>query len=87
MKVNSVHINNVVQIVNKSNNQVLEISEGWSRMKQVVHMAKKLSASEREEIAKKEPSLRHWVTTGSPHNAPEEGYTCDESMVSIAFPK
>lgn len=81
------HIEEVVGVAKASGNEVIEVSEGWTRVKQVVHMKKKLSEDDRDIIKAKQPALRHWLSERTPHNAAEEGYTCDICSVGITFPK
>lgn len=87
MKFECKHIEEVVSIAKTSGNDVTEVSEGWAKVKQVVHMKGKLSDDDKNEIAIRQPILRHWSTQKTPHNVKEEGYTCDECEVAITFPK
>ncbi|WPC76870.1 hypothetical protein [Vibrio porteresiae] len=81
------HITDVVKIIEKFGNEVTEVSEGWSRINQVVYVKNKLSESEREQIELEQLNLRYWETKRTPHNAAEEGYICDICHVGITFPK
>lgn len=67
-------------------NQIAEISEGWTKVLQVVHMSLPLSDDARASISA-DPELRHWVTEPTPHNKGEEGFTCDRDKVAISFPR
>lgn len=87
MKIECKHIEDVVTIAKASGNDVAEVSEGWTKVKQVVHMKSKLSNDDKNEIANKQPNLRHWSTERTPHNSAEDGYTCDECGVGITFPR
>jgi hypothetical protein len=87
MNIKCEHVADVVKIIEKAGNEVTEISEGWSKINQVVHVKKKLSESEREQIELAQPNLRYWETERTPHNYAEEGYTCDICHVGITFPK
>jgi len=86
MKIECIHIEDLIQIVNLSHSDIKDVSKGWSKVKQVVHMKKKLSNGQREKIAEEKPSLNHWVSKKTPHNPAEEGYTCNSCNVAIAFP-
>lgn len=85
MTTNSPNIDLAVQIAIRDGNSVKEISEGWSKVKQVVHMNGKLSPLVRIEIQRQVPSLRYWVSDRTPHNAAEEGYICDDHLVGLTF--
>jgi hypothetical protein len=87
MKLECKHIEEVVNIVKASGNGVVEISEGWTKVKQVVHMKNKLSESDRQLIENRQSSLRSWSAERTPHSSAEDGYTCDECCVSITFPR
>lgn len=81
------HIEDVVGITKASGNDVIEVSEGWTKVKQVVHMKQRLSENDRNLIKTRQPTLRYWTSERTPHNAAEEGYTCDLCSVGITFPK
>ena len=87
MNINCQHIKEAVMILKSSGNDISEITEGWSKVKQVVHMKTKLTPNDKSEVYVKQPSLRYWSTERTPHNAAEEGFTCDECRVGIVFPK
>lgn len=67
-------------------NSIVEVSEGWSKVKQVVHMRAPLTAEVRAAISSI-AMLRYWAAEPTPHNAGEEGFTDDQEKVSIAFPR
>lgn len=67
-------------------NAVREITKGWTKVHQVVHMRDVLVPALRDDIQREVPSLRYWSTEGTPHNAPEEGFLCDEYGVGLVFP-
>jgi hypothetical protein len=67
-------------------NSVAEVSEGWTKVKQVVHMRDQLSPTVRQKLAA-DPRLRYWRTEPTPHNKAEEGFTSDEDKVAISFPR
>lgn len=78
-------IQSALQIALSYGNEVGEISEGWSEVKQVVHMRKPLSAALKEAILA-DGKLRHWSSPSSPHNSADEGFTDDAEKISMAFP-
>lgn len=67
-------------------NSVAEVSEGWTKLRQVVHMRDRLSQRVRE-LLFADPRLRYWSTEKTPHNKAEEGFTSDADKVSISFPR
>jgi hypothetical protein len=87
MTTNSKSINRALLIANKDGNTIKEISSGWSKVKQVVHVTHKLTPFVRKEIERDSPGLRYWISEGTPHNAPEEGYISDEDQIAISFPR
>lgn len=87
MTTNSPHIDCAVQIAISDGNSIKEISDGWSKVKQIVYMNRKLTPLVRNEINRRVPSLRYWVADRTPHNAAEEGYICDDYQVGLSFPR
>lgn len=87
MAIMSPHIDRAVQIAIEAGNSVKEISEGWSKVRQVVHMASRLTAAVRDDIQRQAPSLRYWSAERTPHNLAEEGFVCDAFQVGLSFPK
>ena len=87
MAIKSPHIEHAVQIAIGAGNSIKEVSEGWSRVQQVVHMSSKLTISLRDEIQLQEPSLQYWSVERTPHNPAEEGFICDECQVGLSFPR
>lgn len=87
MNLDCSHIEEVVNITKSSGNVVIEVSEGWTKVKKVVHMKRKLSESDKKKIQSEQPDIRYWLSERTPHNAAEEGYTCDICKVSITFPR
>jgi len=74
-----------VQFAIADGNEVAEISDGWTKVRQVVHMRKPLKNAAKEEIA--HLKLRHWTTEQTPHNKAEEGFSDDIEKVAITFPR
>lgn len=83
----SPHINRAIAIAIAAGYMVKEVSNGWSKIDQVVHMSGSLTTDVRQSIEKEEPSLRYWSTDRTPHNPAEEGFTCDEYKVAMSFAK
>jgi hypothetical protein len=86
MSIKSPYINRAVQIAIESGNSIMEVSEGWSKVQQVVHMTGRLTMAVRDEIQRQVPSLRYWSVSGSPHNPAEEGFICDIYQIGLSFP-
>lgn len=84
--IKSAAIEEAVQTAQAHGNAVAEISEGWSRVLQVVSMAQPLSDDLRRALMGY-LALRYWTSDPSPHNRAEEGFTDDAGRVSIAFPR
>lgn len=78
-------INKAAQMAIASGNQVSEISEGWEKVIQVVHMSRPLTDGLRATL-QAEAELRYWIEEPTPHNKAEEGFTCDRDRVAITFP-
>jgi hypothetical protein len=85
--IKSPHIARAVQIAIVAGNTVKEISEGWSKIQQVVHMTDRLPSVVCDEIQRQIPTLRYRSSDKTPHNPAEEGFVCDEYGVGISFPK
>lgn len=86
MQTISPEIDQAIQIAVAAGNSVHEIYREWSKMKQVVYMTLPLDDAARDEIKRQVPSLRHWTAERTPHNAAEEGFTCDKHKVAMSFP-
>jgi len=83
----SPHVDHAVQLAIAAGNSVKEISEGWSKVQQVVHMTSRLTADLRKEIERQEPTLRYWSAERTPHNPAEEGFLCEVYAVGLSFPR
>lgn len=75
-----------VEIAIEEGNILAEISEGWSRTCQVVHMERELSALARQRIESEVPSLRYWRSPGTPHNLATCGFISDDDGTGLSFP-
>lgn len=67
-------------------NSIKEISEGWTKVRQVVHMRKPIG-DDAKLLISSDKKLRYWSSLETPHNKAEEGFTCDRDKVSISFPR
>jgi hypothetical protein len=84
--IKSKSIEAAAQVAATHGNGIVEVSEGWSKVKQVVHMQTPLTDEVRTAISAI-ATLRHWLVEQTPHNAGEEGFTDDQEKVAIAFPR
>jgi hypothetical protein len=84
--IKSKSIESAVQSAIAHGNSIVEVSEGWSKVKQVVHMRAPLTDEVKAAISAI-ATLRHWLAEPTPHNADEEGFTDDQEKVAIAFPR
>jgi hypothetical protein len=76
-----------VEIAIEEGNLLAEISEGWSKVRQVVHMRKGLSPLAKQRIESELPSLRYWYSPRTPHNPATEGFISDTDKVGLSFPE
>ncbi|GLQ51350.1 hypothetical protein ACFFJT_09105 [Dyella flava] len=87
MKIQSVSIASAVQIAIEEGNAVKEISEGWTKVAQVVHMTGKMSSDTQRRIESEVPSLRYWESAATPQNPAAEGFISDQDKVGLSFPR
>lgn len=85
MKTLSSRINEAIEASKAFGIDVQEMSEGWSKIKQVVHMTSP-APSELISAISSIPQLRRWDTPATPHDASACGFTDDETLVAITFP-
>lgn len=78
-------IDETVEKAIKDGNSVLEISTGWTQVREVVHMSDPLSDSLRTMLSM-DDRIRAFSVPASPHNKAEEGYKDDLEQVAITFP-
>jgi hypothetical protein len=78
-------IDALVALAVSDGNQVVEISTGWSKVREVVHMRDPVSVA-LETAGRTAPGLRRWQVEPTPHNKGEFGFTDDIEKVSISFP-
>jgi len=79
-------INTAIKLSLDADNEIKEKSEGWTKAKQVITMKRKLDPQLRKKIEDEIKKLRYWSYEGSPHNEPDEGFSCDDCKVVISFP-
>jgi 2-methylcitrate dehydratase PrpD len=84
-KIESFAIEQAVQLAVTEGNAILEISEGWTQVRQVVHMRSAMSASVRN-VLMADGQLRYWRASPTPHNASDEGFSDDAEKVAVSFP-
>lgn len=87
MKIQSVSIASAVQIAIEEGNAVKEISDGWTKVSQVVHMTEKMSPVARQRIELEVPTLRYWESVATPQNPATEGFISDQDKVGLSFPR
>ena len=79
-------IDAVISAAEAEGNRVVEVSSGWNKVREVVHMDLPLS-SELQTTIMAEHKLRFWSADATPHNKAEQGFTDDFEKVSISFPR
>lgn len=85
MKINCPQISYALKILEGSGNEILEVTQGWSNVKEDIRMKHGLTADLKDRILHKEPGLEYWSYKGSPHNSADEGFVCKQHSVSISF--
>lgn len=83
--VESMSILRAAAIAMEDGNALVEVSEGWSKVRQVVYMARALSPLAKQRIESELPSLRYWTSPATPHNPATLGFICDVDNVGLAF--
>lgn len=86
MRTYSARIDALLALAEAEGNAVAEISTGWEKVRQVVHMTGPMSPAVRHAGAD-DPGLRHWVTDATPHDRAASGFIDDAEKVSIEFPR
>jgi hypothetical protein len=81
----STAIDKAILLARAEGNAVVEISTGWVKVREVVHMQDPLSCSLRAKILGI-AGLREWAAQPTPHNRAEAGFIDDVEKVSISFP-
>lgn len=78
-------IDQAISLSLKAGNAVVEISTGWTKMREVVEMRDPLTKSLRSEI-RKLGGLREFRHEGAPHSRADEGFIDDTEKVAMSFP-
>jgi hypothetical protein len=78
-------IDDVIAAAEAEGNHVDQVSSGWTKVREVAHMACPMSDELRARTLEKN-SLRYWSSKATPHNRVEERFTDDIEKVSISFP-
>jgi hypothetical protein len=86
MKVLSTSIARAIELVCSEGNSVALVSDGFSKLRQVVFMDQPLLPEVMSAIANELSLLRHYRSERTPNNPPDEGFVDDECAVAISFP-
>lgn len=78
-------IDEAVALAQAEGNGVKEVSTGWTKVREVVHMTKPMSPALLGKLSAV-PQLRGWSVEPTPQNKAERGFTDDAEKVSISFP-
>lgn len=78
-------IDAVIAAAEEEGNHVEQVSTGWTKVREVAHMARPMSDGLRVRLSQS-TDLRFWSSAATPHNKAEQGYTDDTEKVSISFP-
>jgi len=81
----SKYIDAAILLAEAEGNSVVEISTGWSNVKEAVYMKFPLSEDLRRTLEAIH-QLEYWIEYGTPHNRPEEGFVDRAQKVDISFP-
>lgn len=84
MPILSKKIQQLAELSITGGNEILETSEGWGKVRQVVHMRTPMDQATFDCATM--GGLTYWQSQPTPHIKSEEGFTDDLSMVSICFP-
>jgi len=82
----SIPIDAVIAMAEAEGNQVIEISTGWEKVRQLVYMARPMSEKLRTAVTERYP-LRFWSADATPHDAAACGFIDEHERVSISFPR
>jgi hypothetical protein len=78
-------IDEAVSLAEADGNKVKEVSTGWTKVREVVHMEHPMSAQLMARLSSM-AQLRGWAVEPTPQNKAEQGFTDDAEKVSISFP-
>lgn len=84
-RIMSSEIARAVELASAEGNEILRVSDGWTKVRQVVHMKRPLTNALRIRISLL--SLRHWTTEPTPHSSTEVGFSDDVERVALTFPR
>lgn len=76
----------IVRDAISSGNSITEVSEGWTKIEQVVYMRDPLTSVLRMQLSAYS-GLHYCLVEPSPHNRAEECFTDEAKSVSISFPR
>lgn len=65
---------------------VRQVSSGWSKAREVVHMTAPLTDDLRARLGA-DARLRGWTVEATPDDAAEDGFTDDDRQAAICFPR
>ena len=85
MDIQCLDIGHVLDMLIDNGNSIQEISE-WTKIKQVIHMKKKLSLEMKEKIRNNFKNLEYWRADKTPYDPENEGFVCYKCSVAIVFP-
>ena len=80
-------IERLIERAKAEGNEVVAISEGWKKVRQVFHMRADISDPLWAEMTESEPGLRSWTSEATPHNRAERGFTDEATAVAVSFPR
>lgn len=78
-------IDAAVALAGSEGNAVVEVSTGWTKVREVVFMTSPMTDLVRSRLTA-DLRLRYWKAQPTPHNKPDEGFTDDIHGVSVLFP-
>lgn len=86
MRTFSARIDALPALAEAEGDRIAEISTGWEKARQVVHMTGPMSEALRI-AGDGDPQLRFWTDDGSPHYRANNGFIDDAELVAIEFPR
>ena len=78
-------IDSAVAAAQAEGNSVVEVSNGWEKAKEVVHMKAPLTEVLHFRLVG-DARLRYWTDPATPHNKATEGFIDEVEKVAIEFP-
>lgn len=86
MRTFSASIDALLAMAEAEGNAVAEISTGWEKVRQVVHMTRFMSPAVRQ-AGENDRTLQFWTTERTPHDRAACGFIDAAEKVSIEFPR